>query len=123
MHDLVCACSLVAPVWLQVVASEAEGQVSRSEKRQVALKTAKTGISQLVTPRKPLPLKISHVEKLMLWLDWTRTFNRFALHSGLEHCYPRVLGWKESSRDVSTNCQASSLCRHCHNSCCGFDRR
>lgn len=61
---------------LQVVASEAEGQVSRSEKRQVALKTAKTGVSTLVTPRKPLPLEISHLEKLMLWLDWTRTFNR-----------------------------------------------
>ena len=74
-----------------MVASEAEGQVSRSEKRQVALKTAKTGISQLVTPRKPLPLEITHVEKLMLWLDWTRTFNRFALRSGCEHCYPSFL--------------------------------
>ena len=66
-------------IWLQVVASEAEGLVSRSEKRQVALKTAKTGVSRLVTPRNPLPLEISHVEKLMLWLDWTRTFNRLPI--------------------------------------------
>ncbi|KAL3155831.1 hypothetical protein ABBQ32_012842 [Trebouxia sp. C0010 RCD-2024] len=78
-------------VSLQVVASEAEGQVSSSEKRQVALKTAKSGISTLVTPRKPLPLQISHLEKLILWLDWTRTFNRLFVLQCLFHLIGMLL--------------------------------
>ena len=63
----------------QVVVSEADGQQSRSGVRQVALKSAKTGTSQLVTPKKHLPLGVTRLENFMLWLDWTRTFNKCAI--------------------------------------------
>ena len=69
----VCVC--------QVVVSEKDEKASKSEVRQVALSTAKTGVSQLVTPRKPFPLHNSRLEKFMLWLDWTRTFNQYVVIS------------------------------------------
>ena len=56
--------------------SETDGQQSRSEVRQVALKSAKTGTSLLVNPKKPLPLGVTRLEDFMFWLDWTRTFNK-----------------------------------------------
>ena len=72
VHDWCPLCLLA-----QVVASEADGGASKSEVRQVALSTAKTGVGHLVTPRGPFPLQNSRMERLMLWLDWTRTFNKY----------------------------------------------
>ena len=61
---------------IQVVVSEASGQVSSSEVRQVALLTDKSGGSRLVAPRRRFPLDQTPFERLMLWLDWTRTFKK-----------------------------------------------
>ena len=63
-------------VVMQIIASEPDGRVSKSDVQQVALYTHKSGGSQLVVPRKPFPLGNNRLEKFMLWLDWTRTFNK-----------------------------------------------
>lgn len=63
-------------IMLQIIASEPDGQVSKSDVQQVALYTHKSGGSQLVVPRKPFPMTNKSLEKFMLWLDWTRTFNK-----------------------------------------------
>ncbi len=62
---------------VQIIASEPDGQVSKSDVQQVALYTHKSGGSQLVVPRKPFPMTNKSLEKFMLWLDWTRTFNKY----------------------------------------------
>ncbi len=62
---------------MQIIASEPDGQVSKSDVQQVALYTHKSGGSQLVVPRKPFPMTNKSLEKFMLWLDWTRTFNKY----------------------------------------------
>lgn len=81
-HPSTCFCALAHPVALhraacccQVVVSEASGQVSTSEVRQVALLVDKAG-SRLVTPKRRFPLDQTTPERLMLWLDWTRTFRK-----------------------------------------------
>ena len=63
----------------QIIASEPDGQVSKSDVQQVALYTHKSGGSQLVVPRKPFPMTNKSLEKFMLWLDWTRTFNKYVV--------------------------------------------
>ncbi len=64
---------------MQIIASEPDGQVSKSDVQQVALYTHKSGGSQLVVPRKPFPMTNKSLEKFMLWLDWTRTFNKYVV--------------------------------------------
>lgn len=59
-----------------MVVSEASGQVSTSEERQVALITAKTGGSRLVVPRRRFPLDQTALERFMLWFDWTRSMHK-----------------------------------------------
>lgn len=71
---------------VQIIASEPDGQVSKSDVQQVALYTHKSGGSQLVVPRKPFPMTNKSLEKFMLWLDWTRTFNKYG------HCVVAVQG-------------------------------
>jgi len=69
---------------VQIIASEPDGQVSKSDVQQVALYTHKSGGSQLVVPRKPFPMTNKSLEKFMLWLDWTRTFNKYGCNVAVQ---------------------------------------